>query len=177
MRHTIDLRKKVAEGEPRSRQEEVKASSQIAWEASSFYYNPQKRYLASVIAALLLGAVAMLVFQKDILTAVFLIMSSLVLILYANKKPEINKIVLNASGVKVGENDFHFQDLKSFWIEYEPGQNKELSLEAKKWYLPYVKVSLENQNPLEIRSWLMSFLPEREHTKTLVDLISKRIGL
>jgi|SRR3989338_52048 len=179
MKHTIDLRKKPTEAKASSKEAKnfKLKSREITWHAPSFYYNPQKRYLASIIIALLLGAVAILFLQKDTLSAVFLIMSSLVLILYANKRPEINKIIIDDYGIRVGGNSFLFSELRSFWIEYMPGENKELSLESKKWYLPYVKVSLENQNPLEIRSWLVSFLPEREHEKSLVDLISRRIGL
>ena len=130
-----------------------------------------------VIIGLLSGAVAMLIFDKDTLTAIFLILSSLVLILYATKKPEIKDIMIDDNGIHVGENSFLYEELKSFWIDYHPGQDKELSLESKKWYLPHVKVSLENKNPIEIRSWLVSFIPEREHEKSIVDLIGKKIGL
>ena len=177
--HTVDLRRnnKVLEKTSTEVKNLKSDKKEIAWHAPSFYYNPQKRYLASVIIGLLFGAVAMLFFQKDMLTAVFLIMSSLVLILYANKKPELNKIIIDDYGIRVGENNFIFSELKSFWIDYSPGDSKELSLESKKWNHPYVKVSLEKQNPLEIRSWLISFLPEREHERSLVDLISKKIGL
>ncbi len=184
MNHTIDLRNKNRDQKPLHKAETLKSKKNkqvqprnISWQAPSFYYNPQKRYLATTIIALLLGAVAILLFNKDALTAIFLILSSLMLVLYATKKPELKDILIDDSGVHVGENSFLYEQLKSFWIDYHPGQNKELSLESKKWYLPYVKVSLENKNPIEIRSWLVSFLPEREHEKSIVDLIGKKIGL
>lgn len=149
----------------------------ISWEAPSFYFNPQKRYLILIIAALASGGGAMLFFQKDTLTAIFLLLSSLVLILYSNKRPEISKITIDQTGIEIGDAMYYYKDLKSFWINYDPGSLKELSFESKKWYLPYVKVSIENRNPLIIRSLLINFLPEREHEHSLVDIISRKIGL
>ena len=184
MQHTVDLRKKkqTQKSPPevailKSQKSKAIQTRNISWQAPSFYYNPQKRYLAMIIVALLLGSIAMLIFDKDTLTAIFLILSSLVLILYATKKPEIQDILIDDNGIHVGENSFLYNELKSFWVDYQPGHDKELSLESKKWYVPYVKVSLENKNPIEIRSWLVSFLPEKEHEKSVIDLIGKKIGL
>jgi|SRR3989344_6390552 len=150
---------------------------QISWEAPSFYFNPQKRYLSLLIIALSAGGVAMLIFKKDALTAIFLLLSSLVFILYSNKRPEISKITVNQAGVNIGEDTYYYKDLRSFWIHYSPGMDKELSLESKKWYVPYIKVSLEDKNPLIIRSLLINFLAEKEHENSLVDIISRKIGL
>ena len=150
---------------------------QISWEAPSFYFNPQKRYLSLLITALALAGGAMLFWQKDTLTAIFLVLSSLVLILYSNKRPEISRIIVNQKGITVGDTLHYYKDLRSFWIHYDPGSSKELSLESKKWYMPYIKVSIENNNPLDIRSLMINFLPEKEHENSLVDIIARKIGL
>lgn len=149
----------------------------ISWEAPSFYYNPQKRYLSVLIAALLSGAVALLIFNYSSLTSIFLILSSLVLLLYGNQKPTISKISVGQSGISVDDIVYSYKDLKSFWIEYNPGGSKELSLESAKWYMPYVKILLSNQNPIELRSLIISFLPEKEHENLLVDQIGRKLGL
>ena len=107
----------------------------------------------------------------------FLILSSLVLLLYSKQKPTTSKITVNQSGVSVGDEVYYYKDLKSFWIEYNPGGSKELSLESAKWYMPYVKVMLNNQNPVEVRSLVINFLPEKEHENSLVDHIGRKLGL
>ncbi len=119
----------------------------------------------------------MLFWQKDTLTAIFLVLSSLILILYSNKRPEISRITVDQKGIAIGDTLHYYKDLRSFWLHYDPGNAKELSLESKKWYLPYVKVSIENNNPLEIRSLMINFLPEKEHEHSLVDIIARKIGL
>lgn len=155
----------------------IETTKKIEWHAPSFYYNPQKKYLALIIIALLCGAGAILFYRMDTLTAIFLILSSLVLVLYANKKPTISKVVVNHAGITIDDVAYYYRDLKSFWLDYNPHGPKELSLEAKKWYMPYVKISIENQNPVEIRSMMVNFVTEREHEKSLVDLISRKMGL
>ena len=155
----------------------VETTKKIEWEAPSFYYDPQKKYLALIIIALLCGAGAILFYRMDTLTAIFLILSSLVLILYANKKPTVSKVTINHAGITIDDVAYYYKDLKSFWLDYDPHGPKELSLEAKKWYMPYIKVSIEDQNPVSIRSLMVNFVIEREHEKSLVDLISRKIGL
>ncbi len=150
---------------------------QISWLAPSFYYNPQKKYLSMTIIGLMAAGVGILVFQKDVLSAIFMMLTSLMFILYANKKPTIAEITVDTAGVSVADTRYFYRDLKSFWIDYTPGGPKELSIESSKWYLPYIKVSIEDKDPLEIRSLMISFLPEKEHENSLVDLIARRIGL
>ena len=155
----------------------VETIGRLEWEAPSFYYNPQKKYLALIVIALLAGAGTMLFYRMDTLTAIFLILSSLVLILYANKRPTVSKIIVNQAGVIIDDQAYYYKELRSFWLDYDPHGLKELSLEAKKWYMPYVKVSIENQNPIEIRTLMINFIPEKEHEKSLADLISRKMGL
>jgi len=118
-----------------------------------------------------------LIFRYDTLTSIFLILASLVLLLYGKQKPTISKIVVDQSGILVGDIMYYYKDLKSFWIDYNPGGPKELSLESAKWYMPYIKVLLNDQNPVEVRSLIVNFLPEKEHENSLVDHIGRRLGL
>ncbi len=152
-------------------------SNGIEWEAPPFYYNPQKKYLTVIVTALLISAGAIFFYHWDTLTGIALVLSSLMLVLYANKKPTICQITVNQAGITIEDKTYYYKELKSFWLDYPPTGPKELSLESKKWYMPYVKISIENQNPVEIRSLIIHFVAEREHEKSLVDLISRKIGL
>ena len=159
------------------KREETKSSPHFEWQAPSFYYNPQKKYLALVVIALMAGAVALLFFDRDMLLAIFLMLSSLVLVLYTNKKPDMSKISVDQTGISINDRVYYYKELKSFWIDYNPHGPKELSLEARKWYLPHIKVSLEQEDPIELRSLMINFVPERVHEQSLVDFIARKLGL
>jgi len=150
---------------------------QLTWEAPSFYYNPQKKYLSLTIIALVIGGCSLLFTNGEILTAIFLLLSSLVLILYSTKRPEISRVIVDQRGIAISETTYYYKDLRSFWIHYSPGDRKELSLESKKWFMPFIKISIENKNPVVLRSFLINFLPEKEHDHSLVDLISGKLGI
>ena len=179
----IDLRSndKKVEALPEAKilksKESKRDKDEISWEAPDFYDNSQKRYLRIVILVLLVGSGAMFIFTDDLLTSIFLIMASFVLFLSGNKKTKAKRIIIDNQGILVGENGFLYSELRSFWIDYSPDENKELSLQAKKWYIPYIKMSLENQNPLEIRARLINFIPEKEHERSIADIVSKKLGL
>ena len=85
--------------------------------------------------------------------------------------------VANELGISIDNQPYSYKELKSFWIEYALGDIKELSLESKKWYLPYIKISIENQNPMELRAMLSNFLPEKEHEVSLIDLFAQKLGM
>lgn len=156
---------------------EAKSPPEFSWEAPSFYYNPQKKYLALIVMALMAGAAALLFYDRDILLAVFLMLSSLVLILYANKKPDISKIKVDQAGVSINDKVYYYRELRSFWVDYNPGGQKELSLESRKWYLPHIKVSIEKEDPIELRSLMVNFVPERVHEQSLIDHIARKLGI
>lgn len=197
MAHLVDLRKQKNKAEeppkkieeplvvPASEPETVepvktdkaKSPPRFDWEAPSFYYNPQKKYLSLLVMALMAGAAALLFYARDTLLAIFLMLSSLVLVLYANKKPDMSKISIDQMGISINDRMYYYKELKSFWIDYSPNGPKELSLEARKWYLPHIKVSLEKEDPLELRSLMINFVPERVHEQSLVDYIARKLGI
>jgi len=157
--------------------EPVAKSGRLEWDAPSFYHNPQKKYLVLVVIALFCGAGATLFFTRDILMTIFLILSPLVLLLYANKRPTISKVIISPAGVTIDDKVYYYKDLKSFWLDYDPNGPKELSLEARQWHLPYIKISTEDQSPVEIRALMINFIREREHERSLIDFLGKKLGL
>ncbi len=201
MPYTINLRKKQEKNKPRALIEKStpppipikppekeivstmppvnsnESRKTISWEAPSFHHNPQKKYIAIMAIIFLCGAGAVIFYLADILTAIMLILSFIVLILYANKKPSLIKITVNQGGIIIDDRNYFYKELKSFWIDYNIDGPKELSLEFKKWYIPYVQISIEDESPVELRSLMINFIPEKEHEKSLADIISRKIGL
>ncbi|MEX2090662.1 MAG: hypothetical protein WD989_00820 [Candidatus Paceibacterota bacterium] len=170
-------RAEIIEPTPPPEPDFAKSPPSFLWEAPSFYYNPQKKYLAMIVIALVAGAVTLLSYHQDMLLAIFLMLSSLVLVLYANKRPDISKVKVDQAGVSINEKTYYYKELKSFWIDYNPNGLKEISLESKNWYLPHIKVSLEKEDPIEIRSLMVNFVPEKIHEQSLVDFIARKLGI
>lgn len=165
-----EIKQEIKEETPKAKTESIEW--QVPAQATS-----KKGYLFGFSALLLIGAFGLIFFKIDMLLATLLILAVMVIVLNSTKKPEELKILINPLGVAINDTERQYKEFKSFWIEYSATGVKELSLESKKWYLPYLKILLGDQNPIEIRNLLIKFLPEKEHEKSLLEEIIRKTGI
>jgi hypothetical protein len=109
------------------------------------------------------------VLTKNFLLAIAIILTAFIVRLYAKKEPRKIKFSISGKGVQIDKNIYRFEDLKSFWIFYEPPEIKEISFRSKKTFMPYIKIPLGSQDPIKARELLLKFLTERKHTESIID--------
>ncbi len=149
----------------------------ISW-SEEINKNSNPKDILGVAGILFVIAILVAIFQKNIISTVFFTLLGIVVILNAYKKPRLSSFEINPAGIKINERFFIYNSLQSFWIEYDNKLGiKELSLQIKKWYLPYVKIPITEQNPVQIRLALLEFLPEVEHKDTLVEILARKLGI
>lgn len=150
----------------------------ISWSGPSSEYRPNIKAILTISFLLFAIAVLVQIFQKNIISTIFFGLLGVVILIGAGKKPRIANFEINSIGVKVDDRLYNFQEIKSFWIKYEPSLGiKELSLQLKKWYSTYVKIPIYDQNPVQLRLTLLAFIPEAEHEDTLADAVSRKLGI
>ena len=135
---------------------------------------------AIVTASIIFFGIAALVqiFQKNIITTVFFALVGLVILLNSRRKPEVGRFEISPAGVVINGARHIYSEIKSFWIEYDPELGiQELSLQLKKWYAPYVKIPIYGQDPVQLRLALLEFLPEVEHKDSIVEILSRKLGI
>jgi len=149
---------------------------EFEWQAPEFEKKAKTKswFIIPAIITIVLGIIALLI--ENILFLIFIILAFLVFYIYANKEPRIIKFKIDEKGVEIDDRLHEFDSLRSFWIFYNPPDEKELSLRSKKTFLPYVRIPLADENPNEIRKFLLKFLPERRHRESLIDVWMKRAG-
>jgi len=144
-------------------------NNQLQWSAPEFnYYSKGKNWMiipGFVAAGLLLLAI----WTANFLFALLIVLSYFSLMVYGFKKPRLVEITVAPRGVKVAEKFYQFDDLKSFWVFYEPPELKEISLHSKKLTSPYIRLPLGEQNPVEARSVLIKYIPEIKQDESLID--------
>ncbi|MDO8495301.1 MAG: hypothetical protein Q7S32_02110 [bacterium] len=121
--------------------------------------------------------VAFIVFQQSTITGIFFFLVVFVMFIVGFKKKVAIDWELGPLGITIDDVSHRYTDLKSFWVEYEPQQLKELSFQSKKWYHSYIKIPLRKENPLEIREYLLAFLPEERHEDTIIEVIIRKLGI
>ncbi|MDP3954385.1 MAG: hypothetical protein Q8Q06_03125 [bacterium] len=149
----------------------------ISWSGPMHSHEPDMKFVIG--SSLVMGAIAVLflLFQRSVVTTIFFALLGLMLFAQSRKRPEEGRFEVSLAGIKVN-NEFHLmKDVKSFWLEYQPNGIKELSLQLKKWYSPYLKIPIGEQNPLHIRTLLVQFIPEEEHEDTVIEIVQRKLGL
>jgi len=150
----------------------------INWSGPIREYQPNIGAIAAVSLMLFAVAVLVQIFQKNLITTIFFGLLGVVILISAGKKSATVDFEINPLGIKVGERVYSFREVKSFWIEYEPTLGiRELSLQLRKWYSPYIKIPIYDQNPVQLRLALLAFLPEAEHKDTVADTLARKLGL
>jgi len=145
----------------------------LKWSAPEFIqYSKSKSWfiIAGLIAA---GLLLWALLTKNFIFALLIGLSYFSITVFALKKPRGINLAITAKGIKIDKTLYEFDNLKSFWIFYEPPLVKELSLRSKKTIMPYIKIPLGEQNPVKVRRLLMKYLPERKHKESLIDNLSR----
>lgn len=162
--------------EPEVSGAERKHDVYLSWEAEEYEHLPKQNwwFVALGIVTLLLAVVA--VFLQNYFFALFIAVAGLTVAVFAKQKPRKLHFSIASDGLEIGSRLYHFEDLSSFWIFYDPPLFKELSVESKKILMPYVRVPLGETDPEKIREILLKFLPEEKQNESFIALLSRVVG-
>jgi len=147
----------------------------LKWKTPEFEYykNSQSWFITIGIIAGILFIIA--IFTKNFLFGLLIAISSFLIFTYSLKKPDNVKLSIGPKGIQINNVLYEFENLRSFWIFYNPPEIKELSLRSKKTIMPYIKVPIGDENPVEIRKILIKYLPEKKHKESAIDNLAKNL--
>ena len=148
-----------------------------SWKAPEFevYERNGRWYL---IATILLGIIVVYAMVTDsLLMAITFILLGVVGYIHLQKEPRILEFAITAHGVQAGKELYPYDNIKSFWIFYDPPHTKTISLHVKSAMLPFVHIPLANEDPTEIRKKLLRFIDEKKQDPSFVDTIERVLGI
>jgi len=146
------------------------------WEAPE-YEKKEKTKSWFIIPAVIAAGLGILgIFTDNYLFAILLVLAFFTFYIYANKPPRMVKFRIDGKGIEIDGRSHEYDGLRSFWIFYDPPLQKTLSIRSKKTFFPYVHIPLADENPAEIRKFLLKFLPEKKHRESIIDIWMRRIG-
>lgn len=148
----------------------------LSWEAEEYEHVPKKRwwFLALGLMTLLLAGGA--IYLENYFFSVFIIGSGITLALFAIQGPERVRFSITSEGLEIGHRLHSFENLSSFWIFFDPPLFKELSVESKKIFMPYIKAPLGELDPKRVRGILAKFLPEEKQNESFISLLARLCG-
>lgn len=171
---------KETEAPPHSSEElarKAPAGALLHWRAPEYeVYERDKKwflYMSLVWVAL----IAYAVWTNSPIMAITFILIGIIEYIHVGQEPKLLDFAITADGVIAGNELYHFDNLHSFWIFYEPPYQKELSLHTKGKLAPFIHIPLENEDPTQIREILLKNIPEIKQEQRLVNTLERILRL
>ena len=150
--------------------------TEVSWSAPEYEHIPKSNEWYWILGILTVALAIAALLLKNILFASFIVLAGFTAALYGTKKPKVVKFVVGARGAQIDDKIYPYENLKSFWIKYDPPQKKELEIISKKLFMPRLILPLEDADPNEVRAILIRALKEEETKDSLSEIIAERLG-
>ena len=136
------------------------AQDVFVWEAPSWVTHDRGKnwYTLMTVAAIVLALFGL--FTNNYLFALIVILTAIILLFVGNEKARTYLIQIGHNGIVVGEKFYLFDDIDSFSIIYQPPETKILYVEHKSFMVPRMKIFLQDQDPVEMRTHLRQYVGE-----------------
>ena len=150
--------------------------NKISWKALEYKRKEKTAdwYWAVILISLSIIIISFL--TKNALFAVLVIISTSILLFISVTAPRLIHISINQKGVTVDKELYPFVTLDSFWVESKNEDNIKILLKSKKILMPLISLPLEEQHHLDIREFLLQYLPEVEMHEPISQTIMERLG-
>lgn len=151
------------------------ANTLLSW--SAYEYERRERGTSWYVGAGILaaGLAALGILAKSYFFVAFVALAFAVLVAYTKRPPRELKIEISPEGIRVGNRLYEFSQITSFWI-FEKPEFKELSVETKQTFQPYLRLPFGDTDPQKLREILTPHIPEKEHQETFIDQLARSLG-
>lgn len=147
------------------------------WQALEHVHQPKSSrwfLVAAVASALLIG---WFIITFNLIAALTTALVGGLVYYFAQREPDMQRCRLMVDGVAINNTLYHYKELASFNIVYEPGQTKVVLLRSKRRFAPLITMEIGDADPVLIRDVLIEFVSEdQDLEEPLTDILARRVG-
>jgi hypothetical protein len=147
----------------------------ITWQASEHYHTEKSSdwYWAVGIITLALAAVAIIF--GNVITAIFVILAAVVLVLHVSHPSPVHTVEINDRGILIEKTFYPFLTLDSFCVPHDEVPPK-LLIKSRKLLMPLLVIHIDDVDPEEVREVMLMYLTETEHREHFLKHLLDRFG-
>jgi hypothetical protein len=163
--------------EPAPKKEEPTISSAyLSWETWEYEFREKSPDWYWMIGIASIALIAVAIYMQNILFAIIIMLGAFSFALLSARHPNHVVFAITSRGIKINNSIYHYKDLDSFWIEYDPPHKKELIIISQRAIMPHIAIPLADTDPNEVRTHLLKFLEEKPHEESLTEILMRFIG-
>lgn len=136
----------------------------IEWQSYDFDYKEKTADWFWAVAIITLSLTTLAAIYNNPLFALFMVIAGATILMTAQKKPKVITFKLTTKGIKIDENLFTYDAIKSFWIKENRYSPPKLLVRSEKFITPVMVIPIETDvaNASEVRTFLLAFVPEEK---------------
>ncbi|MBU1032537.1 MAG: hypothetical protein ABII13_03320 [Patescibacteria group bacterium] len=138
----------------------IKAQDKYVWEIPAWEERDRSSRWYIIMSIVAVGFVIYAVITGNFLFAFFILLAAAILVFAGHQKPHNVLVQLGQNGIVFDGRLYEYKDIENFSIIYHPPETKLLYLECGNFIRPRLRVSLEDQDPIEIRNHLKQHVDE-----------------
>ena len=150
--------------------------NKISWRALEYKRKDKTADWYWAVGLIALAIVITSLMLHNFLFAILIIISTGILMSFSIIAPKTINISINQKGVTVGREMYPFATLESFWVESQDEENLKILFRSKKLIMPLIAIPLEELHHLDVREFLLQYLPEAEMHEPLSQKIMEKLG-
>ncbi len=156
---------------------ENEADVLVRWRGPDFEHYPhsKKWYMGVSITIALIVLYAL--WTDSIIMAIVFVLIWIVGYLQLSRPPKVIDFAVTYDGILVGDEIYDFDEIKSFWIFYEPPHTRIISLNVKGYLRPYLHIPLHQVDPVIVHEKLVEFIPEEKQEQNIVDILERLLHM
>lgn len=142
-----------------------------SWSAKEYEKKSKTKRWYLVATIILCSIILYALLTNNPIMAVTFILIGVVGYLLLENNPRKTRFTITSDGIQAGSELYEYENIQSFWIFYEPGHLQAISLHTKSGFVPFIKIPLGDEDPVELRETLIKYVPEKKHKENLIDII------
>ena len=150
--------------------------NKISWRALEYKRKEKTTdwYWAVIIITLSIAIISF--FLHDTLFGLLIIVATISLLLFSSKEPKTVTISIDKRGIVIEKDMYPFATLEAFWVDILDENEPKMIVRSKKKILPLVIIPIEEHHHLDIRDFLLKYLPEQEMHEPVSHKIMEKLG-
>lgn len=157
-----------------------KEATLFEWYAKEHEHRPKSPVWFMALASLTTVVVGLQLFlYANFIGAITIAAIGSLIYYIAQQKPAKVRYRIMIDGIAINALLYHYQDLETFNVIYEPDETKTIIFRTNRRFSPYVHLEIgeADVDPSEIRDILLEFLDEdQDMEEPLVDILARRLG-
>jgi len=150
-------------------------SESITWQSAEYFaHDKNSSWYGAMVLGSFLISVVVYILNRDIITALIVLISLVGLTYFGGRKPREQQFVISVDGVQVGHNYYAFHDFRTFSVT-EDVASISIVLVPLKRFMPAVNIYVPTEYEERVVSFISAILPYEQRKADAVDTFMRRI--